>query len=617
MASDNDDLDEPCKNVKSSKKRKSFGRLTDVKKKMKLQSHEIGEPCSCKKKCFECVPDVIKKEIISNMNNMKNNDEINICLAGLISLVPIQRRRPKKDEEEASFRDCSVNYRVRVRQGDDIVEEVTVCKNAFISLHGVTRGKVECLVSKIKKDAMAPRDLRGHHNNRPRKLKDETVATIKKHISSFKSRNSHYSLVKSDRVYLDESLNITKMFEMYKEKYPEYPVSYESYRSVFNSEFNISFGYPRTDTCSTCDTFSAENRALDLKLGAVDIAEDKKERILREKRILDIKHEVHLKKQETFYVRKKNAKNVARKCRIKEAICMDYSRNFQCPNIETNDAYYKRQLSIYMFNIHVLSSNASYFYVYPETVGNKGADEVCSFLFHFVMHFLDPAVKQLEIFCDSCGGQNKNNVVFKFCHFLVHTVKRLSSIKFTYPIRGHSYLECDKNTALINKRSRCEIPADWCHTLECARVKPTPFEVINLEETPDIIRSWTNHMDLIYEKTLPFAIRPIRELWINDNHPVLIKQRTNYNGSWESVPLRPPKEKKRKKKLEFPLTKAQAERYDLEENRKRMAQLIKSLADGEYPLPEISYEGKCIIDRFIFHQLMFMLMIHYNESIFL
>lgn len=282
MASESDSLDEPSISVKSSKKRKSFGRMKDVKKKMKLQSHEIGEPCSCTKKCFESLSDVAKNEIISNMNNMKNNDEINIHLAGLISLVPIQRRRPKRDEEEANFRDCCVHYRIRVKQDDDMVEEMTVCKNAFISLHGITRGKVECLVSKMKKDAVAPRDLRGHHQNRPRKLKDETVATIKKHISSFQSRNSHYSLKKSERVYLDESLNIQKMFDLYKERYSDYPVSYETYRSIFNNDFNISFGYPRTDTCSTCDKFAAENRALDLKVGATDIDADKKEQILRE-----------------------------------------------------------------------------------------------------------------------------------------------------------------------------------------------------------------------------------------------------------------------------------------------------------------------------------------------
>lgn len=36
--------------------------------------------------------------------------------------------------------------------------------------------------------------------------------------------------------------------------------SYESYRHIFNTQFNISFGYPRMDTCSTCDTYLVKDQ---------------------------------------------------------------------------------------------------------------------------------------------------------------------------------------------------------------------------------------------------------------------------------------------------------------------------------------------------------------------
>lgn len=283
MMDGEEDMDDLVGNLKSSsKKRKSFGRMKDVQKKLKLQSHETGEPCTCKNNCFDSVPDNGKKELISIMNSMQNNDEVNIYLAGLVSLVPIQRRRPRKNENEAGIRDCAVSYRVKFKREQGIVEEMTVCKQAFINLHGISRGKIEYLVSKLKKDATAPRDLRGTHDNRPRKLNDESIAAIKEHISSFKSRNSHYSLKKSERVYLDESLNIQKMFDLYEQRYPEFSISYESYRTVFNNFFNISFGYPRTDTCSTCDRFTAEKRALDMKLEASNIKQAERESILKE-----------------------------------------------------------------------------------------------------------------------------------------------------------------------------------------------------------------------------------------------------------------------------------------------------------------------------------------------
>ena len=38
---------------------------------------------------------------------------------------------------------------------------------------------------------------------------------------------------------------------MYCEGHPNAKVSYEACRKIFNGKFNISFGYPRSDTCST------------------------------------------------------------------------------------------------------------------------------------------------------------------------------------------------------------------------------------------------------------------------------------------------------------------------------------------------------------------------------
>lgn len=116
-----------------------------------------------------------------------------------------------------------------------------------------------------------------------------------------------------------------------KKKYPEFSVSYESYRTVFNNFFNISFGYPRTDTCSTCDRFTAEKRALDMKLEEKNIEQDERESLLKENRALDVSQKLHLKKQETFYVRKRKAKQTAKQCETKEAICIDLHETFLVP----------------------------------------------------------------------------------------------------------------------------------------------------------------------------------------------------------------------------------------------------------------------------------------------
>lgn len=37
-------------------------------------------------------------------------------------------------------------------------------------------------------------------------------------------------------------------------------VKYDYYRSYFNTKFNLAFGNPRTDTCTTCDELDVKIR---------------------------------------------------------------------------------------------------------------------------------------------------------------------------------------------------------------------------------------------------------------------------------------------------------------------------------------------------------------------
>jgi hypothetical protein len=67
---------------------------------------------------------------------------------------------------------------------------------------------------------------------------------------------------KTSKIYLSEELNITKMFNMFKEANSDVTISYETYRTAFK-KCNISCGYPRSDTCSICDKFLAEMKALE------------------------------------------------------------------------------------------------------------------------------------------------------------------------------------------------------------------------------------------------------------------------------------------------------------------------------------------------------------------
>ncbi|CAH1111656.1 unnamed protein product [Psylliodes chrysocephalus] len=112
------------------KERKSYGRIRDVKKKMRVQSHEMGPDCS--------------------------TDAQNVYLCGLIAVLPVQRKTLK---EGAKHCGASYTYRIRALVGEN-TKKFNVCRKAFIAIHGISKKKVEILVSSLKETGYAPQDKR-------------------------------------------------------------------------------------------------------------------------------------------------------------------------------------------------------------------------------------------------------------------------------------------------------------------------------------------------------------------------------------------------------------------------------------------------------------------------
>lgn len=102
------------------------------------------------------------------------------------------------------------------------------------------------------------------------------------------------------------------MFLMYKDLYPLHSVPYQSYRDIFNTKFNITFGYSRSDTCSFCDENTAAVKIFNAKLALPNDASEIN-KINAAIKNLDVERNGHLKKAESFYDRKRIARQNSRK----------------------------------------------------------------------------------------------------------------------------------------------------------------------------------------------------------------------------------------------------------------------------------------------------------------
>lgn len=528
----------------STRKKRKTGREHDATKRLRDSTHETGEDCHCKQlKCFENINETERYNLISTFNTLGNRDAQNSYLAGLISVKPVQRRRPKKSLEEARLNDFSYEYKVRVVRNEK-VEELRVCFTAFKSIFGVTNRRLQTVKFAITTTGKAPIDKRGTHKNRPHKISDEVHKAMMDFFGSLKGRKAHYSLKDSNKVYLPENLNVKKLLALFLQKYNT-DISYEKFRQTFVENFNISFGYPRTDTCATCDEQKVKELSIETSLeGSIG---ENKAKLEKELKDLQTTMKIHKVKASWFYKRKRDARRESRKSVKTEAIVVDYGRNLQVPDISTSEVYFRRQLSFYVFNVHVLATGVSVFYTYDQTEGKKGSDDVVSMLDHFIHNFLDPSVEELNIFCDGCSGQNKNYTMLRYFHYMTVEKKRFNELTITFPVRGHSYMESDKNMGLIPRRSAAETPSDWRDVIQSARVKPSPFEVVAFERRH--FKEWGKFLSSKYTKKFSEKTRPIREVRVTQSKSRTIDHRSTYTGAFTSTVVTP-RVKSHKKNLD-------------------------------------------------------------------
>lgn len=305
-----------------------------------------------------------------------------------------------------------------------------VCLKAFLALHCVTMKRINRIRS-LKVLGKSPKDLRGLHVKKA--YPPEVRVLIKQHIESFPTKETHYSgrSVK----YLDEKLSVKTMFELFTVKHPDVNVGYTFYYNFFVENFKLSFGRPQIDCCCVCEQLKLKIKSPHLNNAA--------------KRCAEAELAVHKRKSKKFYNKlKEEVDNKSSDPHVK-AICFDFMQNVHIPNVPVQDTFYLRQLTTNIFCIHDIKKNTGNIYLYHEGVAKKGPNEVCS----FIQDFLDSVPLQyteLHVYSDNCGGQNKNHALVRFLMFLTES-KRFQKVEQFFPIRGHSFLPCDRDFSIIKR----------------------------------------------------------------------------------------------------------------------------------------------------------------------
>lgn len=135
------------------------------------------------------------------------------------------------------------------------------------------------------------------------------------------------------------------------------------------------------------------------------------------------------------------------------SFCFDLQQIHSLPKTPIQDAFYLRQISLYAFCCVNVKSKNPVFYAQTEIQASRGSTEIGSALLAHLRSLSLKGIQTLRLFCDGCGGQNKNAHIV---HALAFCLRKedppsVKDIIVTFPVRGHSYLPADRMFGRVEK----------------------------------------------------------------------------------------------------------------------------------------------------------------------
>ena len=202
----------------------------------------VQQSCgNCRLKCSSNISSTERTVIFNNYWKLGDKNRQNDFITSHVDVLPPPSKGRKQVCKKIYF---TVNG-----------QRVRVCKTFFLNTLHVSNKLLHYNTSKIRNEYGVNRlDQRGHQSSANR-IPESKRKEVRAHINSFPCMESHYCRSQTERKYLEASLNVRKMYDMYKKSAHD-PVKENIYRQIFNEHFNLAFHRPKKDVCKLCATYS-------------------------------------------------------------------------------------------------------------------------------------------------------------------------------------------------------------------------------------------------------------------------------------------------------------------------------------------------------------------------
>lgn len=468
---------------------------------------------------FECLlvqPDDVRefrRKLFESDDKIKQDSHVLLH----ISVDSVKRAGSRRKRIRKSFdRKFSANYSIHAQN-----RKYRVCKNFFLKMiKPINVNRLRGIVSRFRSTGSIPKENRG--GDRCGTKNNERKKAVRNFIGKLRAKESHYGRNKSIRLYLSSSLksvrNLRKIYNISTE--PRLRVGYNMFFRIFVRDFNIGFCSPATDTCTTCDKLRNEIRYC---------APNEKAQLIMQLR-------VHKLRSKAFYtqLKKKSADTYS--------VVYDLQQVHSLPKVSCQEAFYSRQLSLYNFGLCDQTSGNNFSYTWTENQSGRGANEISSAVHHYLTSVIkwdsnDPHVAnvtKIRLVSDGCGGQNKNNIVLGMAMgWLVNAPKQINTVEMLFPVRGHSFLPCDRlfgriekelksKDSILNPKGFHDVFGNHCaNVFRCA----VDWNVVDWKEGTSSIYKPLPHI----QEAKRVVIERVEGA--NDSTSILVRCESNYNSN--------------------------------------------------------------------------------------
>ena len=312
---------------------------------------------------------------------------------------------------------------------DEKGDTVRVCHSLFINTLLVTDRQVGTVISKLTEVGTVRPELRG---GRPKAQQARDIRVrylVDEHIQRYPKVESHYCRADTTFQYLSADLSLTKMHQMYQKEHNEADrVTLAFYYKRFKS-MRLKFHRPKKDLCGICECYRLGDAGLKANLEA-----EYTQHIMEKEEVRNIKR-----------VLKEN------RCDNEIVACFDLQQVIFLPRSNRGELFYKRRLSAYNFSIYDVKKGTAHCFLWNESVAKRGANEISSNLFQYLQLVDEEAFEKVYLFCDGCGGQNKNSVVCAMLIDVLAKSKHLKEITILYFETNHGQSEGDAVHSVVER----------------------------------------------------------------------------------------------------------------------------------------------------------------------